>query len=591
MSPLKEIDLHLLRRERTALWISGNQPTQTTFNLQEEEILLHLKALYLLTDRIVAAGSFYFESPATRQVTEKLRYLFERGEIVFFVDELMEDFVEHGTTKTITAPTSTSYIDKSVVKKHGQELNSIGHVLKRPSQSISDRIVDLWIQEIASTRRHSLGGFLRNCITGANHLDDVTMQLVGIAQHRGEENFVWEYLKPKLSKLGLPVVFLRKCKQKLSQMYAIATAEILGLPVDRNDLAALSPLIRPDSMFDSSVFLRCMEVLRLKEILKLLDPQQLWKLKNSIEFQTFREFYFVLLETIGVENIELPEWLNKYRGASRRFAQRPVSVEAFVSTFELLCSALRKPKGEYKRPLEVLLRTYETTQQLTIDEFVTMLMKTTLESGVDIGDDLRHELAGTIKGNPWLLGPESLVWTPNGPLRLPSPRSTAEFFDVIEAIVEQFARFVEENGGWRLLWKDSIRGEEKGEEEAQLLFYGLALSCCKVNNISMDPETNFGRGPVDFKFSNGYMHRAHLEVKKVQNTSFWHGLTKQLPSYMKSDEVQDGWLLAIRYRDDVQANRRVAALSAQVSKAAAETGLNLRARVVDARPKRSASRI
>jgi hypothetical protein len=64
----------------------------------------------------------------------------------------------------------------------------------------------------------------------------------------------------------------------------------------------------------------------------------------------------------------------------------------------------------------------------------------------------------------------------------------------------------------------------------------------------IDREVDFGRGLVDFKFSNGFVFRAHLEVKKLHNTRFWDGLAAQLPSYLSSDDVRDAWFVAVRFR-------------------------------------------
>jgi hypothetical protein len=105
--------------------------------------------------------------------------------------------------------------------------------------------------------------------------------------------------------------------------------------------------------------------------------------------------------------------------------------------------------------------------------------------------------------------------------------------------------FVEQQGGWSLLWNDD--GTDKPEEAAQLLFRGIVQNYCQANDIVIDREVELGRGPVDSKFSSGYEHRAHLEIKKEHNGKFWNGFEQQLPTYMRSDEVSDGWFLAVRY--------------------------------------------
>ncbi len=163
-----------------------------------------------------------------------------------------------------------------------------------------------------------------------------------------------------------------------------------------------------------------------------------------------------------------------------------------------------------------------------------------------------------------------------------------EFAAVIETIIERFRHFIEQCGGWRLLW-DGDR--EKPEEAAQLVFFGIARAYCQANNINVDREVELGRGSVDFKFSSGFEARALLEVKKIENGRFWDGLRRQLPSYLSSDRARDGWLLAIRFRNAGVAKERAAALPVEVLRTSKELDLNLRFGIVDARPKKSASKL
>jgi hypothetical protein len=159
---------------------------------------------------------------------------------------------------------------------------------------------------------------------------------------------------------------------------------------------------------------------------------------------------------------------------------------------------------------------------------------------------------------------------------------------VIDQIIEKVRLFIEQQRGWYLLW-DGAR--EKPELAAQLLLYGIARSYCEANNVVVDPEVELGRGPVDFKFSNGYIHRAHLEVKKLHNGKFWNGLDRQLPSYMASDEVQKGWFVAVRYRDGRQWDQRATELPGRISAAAVHHDRDLRGALIDARRPVSASKL
>jgi len=174
------------------------------------------------------------------------------------------------------------------------------------------------------------------------------------------------------------------------------------------------------------------------------------------------------------------------------------------------------------------------------------------------------------------------------PLTIPPPEDDATFFDVIEQVIAEFKHFIEEQGGWKLLWNDG-NYKDKHEEAIQLAFLGIARSYCRANNVMVDREVELGRGPVDFKFSNGYTQRALLEVKKLHNGKFWNGLEKQLPSYLHSDDCHDGWFLSVQYKGNRTSVERSRRLPDVVSTVAVNVGKNLRLRTVDATPKASAS--
>lgn len=180
------------------------------------------------------------------------------------------------------------------------------------------------------------------------------------------------------------------------------------------------------------------------------------------------------------------------------------------------------------------------------------------------------------------------------PQQLAPPCSEAEFLVVIEAVVNRFKHFIEEKGGWRLLWNDN--GTPKNETAAQLAFQGIASAYCEANNIVLDREVELGRGPVDFKFSNGYRQRALLEVKKLDNGRFWNGLRVQLPSYLESDQCSRGWLMAIRYHTGGVSRERARILPREVAVinrhvAAEGNDTEFRFAMIDARRKPSASKL
>ena len=151
------------------------------------------------------------------------------------------------------------------------------------------------------------------------------------------------------------------------------------------------------------------------------------------------------------------------------------------------------------------------------------------------------------------------------------------------------ASFIEEQGGWKLLWNDD--GMEKPEEAAQLAFLGVARNYCRAFGVELDREVDFGRGPVDFKLNTGASARLLIEAKKLRNGDFWNGLELQLPSYQKSDGTNAGWLLAIQYRSGGVSKARPLELRRRVDDLNKKLGVDVSFTVVDARPKASASKI
>ena len=154
-------------------------------------------------------------------------------------------------------------------------------------------------------------------------------------------------------------------------------------------------------------------------------------------------------------------------------------------------------------------------------------------------------------------------------------------------LVEEFRHYVEQNRGWELLWNDN--SVPRKEAAAQNLFLGIVKHYCRANDIDVSREADIGRGPVDFKFSQGFARRAVVEVKKADNTKFWNGLEKQLPTYMQAERVAVGYFLVVVFSDADA--KRVQAIQGEVSRVSKKTGLRLKAVTVDARRPVSASKL
>lgn len=110
-------------------------------------------------------------------------------------------------------------------------------------------------------------------------------------------------------------------------------------------------------------------------------------------------------------------------------------------------------------------------------------------------------------------------------------------------ICNQFKSLIENNGLNHLLYDST--GKPKHEPAAQLLFFGIADSYCKANDIDLSREINNGRGPVDFKLSKGANEKVLVEVKLSSNPQLEHGILTQLPIYMAQEDTKRAVYLII----------------------------------------------
>jgi len=115
----------------------------------------------------------------------------------------------------------------------------------------------------------------------------------------------------------------------------------------------------------------------------------------------------------------------------------------------------------------------------------------------------------------------------------------------VEGVLKQFKFIVEGREGYRLLFNDDDNPKE--EKASQILFWGIAETMCKLNgSIVLCREGLTGRGPVDFRFSEGYDKKIHVEIKLAKNNALYTGLEGQLITYMKADQVEFGYYAVIK---------------------------------------------
>lgn len=129
-------------------------------------------------------------------------------------------------------------------------------------------------------------------------------------------------------------------------------------------------------------------------------------------------------------------------------------------------------------------------------------------------------------------------------IELNKPKTIADLRQVLDLIIVQFKKNIEENRLYEVLYGED--GNPRNEVFSQRLFYAIADSYCAANNVDLSREPNAGNGPVDFKLSKGYHGRILVEVKKSSNSQLLHGFETQLAEYQKAEAAEQALYLILR---------------------------------------------
>ena len=172
------------------------------------------------------------------------------------------------------------------------------------------------------------------------------------------------------------------------------------------------------------------------------------------------------------------------------------------------------------------------------------------------------------------------------PLALDENPDISDICRVVETICDKFREHIENNGLWEVLFDD--HGRPRKERIAQRLFFSVAENYCAANNIDLSPESNAGRGPVDFKLSRGTEKKVVVEAKLSKNSKLLDGYSNQVQIYAKSEKAHKAYYLVIKVTEDEERMGKLLALKNELSK----TQTNLpEIIIVDGSPKKSASKV
>lgn len=167
--------------------------------------------------------------------------------------------------------------------------------------------------------------------------------------------------------------------------------------------------------------------------------------------------------------------------------------------------------------------------------------------------------------------------------------SEHEMLEFAHEIIGYVQHWAENQGGWRLFWKDVSAYKSIPESSMQILFLGMMSCYCDAVGVRMDREVETGRGPVDFTLSGDRQMRILIEMKKLTHGEFWLGLRDQTPIYLTSQRAKNAIFLVIRNSQTKNMQKRWADLPAAANLVNAEQDLNIKIEGINVMPKLSAS--
>jgi hypothetical protein len=176
----------------------------------------------------------------------------------------------------------------------------------------------------------------------------------------------------------------------------------------------------------------------------------------------------------------------------------------------------------------------------------------------------------------------------NGVLSQPAD---GEFCAWVDTLVDRFTHVVQNTDLWRVLWNEDLTKPRK-ELVVQAVAAAMWVESCRAAGVDFNRETNVGRGPVDFKFSAGWQHRALLEVKLARSTKLLQGAQAQLPQYLRSEQIRCGYYVCVGFTEAELSAERIARVTEICAALSEQTsGWTITPRFIDARPKQSASKL
>lgn len=223
------------------------------------------------------------------------------------------------------------------------------------------------------------------------------------------------------------------------------------------------------------------------------------------------------------------------------------------------------------------LRQWAIGSKLDFETFLNLL-KASDPKPYDIAGDPLGELV-------WRRIAETIANDEPFTLSTPAKADAVHIAKVVKQIIDQFQFLIEK----RRHSEDLYHGRKpRPEKAAQRLFFAVASSYCKANNIDLTPEADTGNGPVDFKMSSGYDGRVLVEVKLSTNPKVLAGYERQLQTYKDAEQTTHGFYVVIDVGQMGRKAERLLTLKNRVAKEGKPTSEIV---LIDGRRRPSASKL
>lgn len=233
-------------------------------------------------------------------------------------------------------------------------------------------VVDRWCYSLSSTKEGELGYFLLKFLNGdTNIFLKISKKIIRFSLNC-DKDFDWEYIKYGFENCDLPKEFQLIAKKRLTQIYTELSAFTIKSYIDRPELTF--KIKNHESCFSSGHFLTIINLMNLTHEFSVLTTDELVKLKQSIEFRVFKEFYFSFIEEFDYNSVLTSQWFPVYKNAALSYAKSTsFDTLSFSSKIFSVFQSIGGDSKKYKKLLEILLNAYNSFNFLPIEAFFDII--------------------------------------------------------------------------------------------------------------------------------------------------------------------------------------------------------------------------